>query len=158
MTPPGADAGTGRPLPAKLGITETASVALVDSPVGFEALLEPLPPGVTVTRSIRRGRRIDLIVCFSRQRRDLERRLGLLDTLGDDGVLWVAWPKRSSGVPTDLSDEVVRTSVLPTGWVDTKVCAIDATWSALRFVLRTERQGGRTRRHEPSRTRVGRTG
>lgn len=151
MTPVPVETGTGRSLPAKLGISGSMVVALVGSPAGFEALLEPLPPDATITRSLRRGRRIDLIVFFATARRDLERRLdGLLGALGDRGVLWVAWPKRASGVATDLSDEVVRAAVLPTGWVDTKVCAIDTTWSGLKFVLRAERRrperpGGRDR-------------
>jgi hypothetical protein len=128
---------------------------VIGEPSGVEALLDPLPPGVTVTRSLRRGRRIDLIVCFVTRRLDLERRLdALLDALGDAGVLWLAWPKKASGVPSDLSDDVVRATVLSTGWVDTKVCAIDATWSGLRFVLRSE-----LRRDHPgrstARTRIG---
>jgi hypothetical protein len=139
---PGADTGS-RSLAAKLGIADSMAVALVGGPPGIEGLLEPLPPRVTLQRSLGRGRKVDLIVCFATRCRDLERRLdGLLEVLGDDGVLWVAWPKKAFGVPTDLSDEVVRTSVLPTGWVDTKVCAIDATWSGLKFVRRKERRGG----------------
>jgi len=142
----GADTGSGRPVSAKLGITRPMSVALVGAPRDAGTLLAPLPPGVTVTRSLRRGGRVEMIVCFATARRDLERRLdALLEALGESGVLWIAWPKKASGVPTDLSDQVVRASVLPTGWVDTKVCALDATWSGLKFVLRpTLRSGGRS--------------
>ena len=138
MTPgAGAETGSGRPLPAKLGITGPMTVALIGGPPDADVLLGPLPPGVTVTRSLRRGRRVEMIVCFVTERRALERRLpGLLDGLGDHGTLWLAWPKKTSGVPSDLSDEVVRATVVPSGWVDTKVCAIDATWSGLKFVLR----------------------
>jgi hypothetical protein len=142
VTPGTPDTGSGRPVALKLGITESMVVALLGAPADAEQLLGPLPPGVTIAKTLRRGGAVDLIVCFCTSRRDLERRLdSLLDALDDDGVLWVAWPKRASGVPTDLSDQVVRTIVLPTGWVDTKVCAIDATWSGLKFLLRTERRG-----------------
>jgi hypothetical protein len=78
-------------------------------------------------------------VCFLSARRDLERRLaGLRRAIEPDGMLWVAWPKRASGVQTDLTEDVIRAVALPTGLVDTKVCAIDETWSGLRLVVRRE--------------------
>jgi hypothetical protein len=127
------------PLAAKLGIKADMSVALLWGPEGFADTLEPLPGGVKTHLSLRAGRRVELIVAFITWRGDLERHLHrLLGALGPDGVLWVAWPKKSSKVPTDVSDQVVRDVVLPTGWVDTKVCAIDATWSGLKMVLRRE--------------------
>jgi hypothetical protein len=59
-----------------------------------------------------------------------------MKALGDTGMLWVAWPKKASGVPTDLTENVLRDMLLPTGWVDTKVCAVDETWSGLKFLKR----------------------
>ena len=92
---------------------------------------------MTVRRQLRGP--LDLIVCFVTARRQLERRLtSLRAALDPAGMLWVAWPKRASGVRTDVSEDVVRDVVLPTGLVDTKVAAIDETWSGLRLVLRKE--------------------
>ena len=78
---------------------------------------------------------------FTTSRAELARRWGALsDAVGPTGAVWVAWPKRASGVVTDMTEHVVRDVVLPTGWVDTKVCAIDDTWSGLRCVLRRDRR------------------
>jgi hypothetical protein len=127
---------SGTPLPRKLGIRPDHRVALLRAPEGFEQhTLGELPPGVSV-RARARGP-LDVIVAFVRSAAELE--LGL-DTwpkaLDPTGGLWIAWPKRSSGVTTDLSDGLVREAGLATGLVDNKVCAIDATWSGLRFVVR----------------------
>lgn len=79
----------------------------------------------------------DVIVCFVRSRSELERRLpALLGARAARGTIWIAWPKKSSGLETDLRDGVVRETVLKAGLVDNKVCAIDETWSGLRFVAR----------------------
>jgi hypothetical protein len=128
---------SGTPLPKKLGIKEEARVALVAAPPGFERELDPLPPGARVSRRL--GKRIDVIVFFTKSRRELERRfLALAKALDPAGGLWIAWPKRSSGVDTDLTENGIREVGLPTGLVDNKVCAIDETWSGLRFVIRKE--------------------
>jgi hypothetical protein len=127
---------SGTPLPAKLGIKPGATIALLNAPAGFDDLLVPLP-AVSVRRRL--GGRFDVIVCFLDRRRDLERRIeSLRPALQPDGGLWLAWPKRSSAIATDLDENVLREVVLPTGLVDNKVCAIDATWSGLRFVWRRE--------------------
>ena len=130
---------SGTALPTKLGIKPGATVALLNAPPGFEEQLGPLP-----SASVRRrlGGRFDVIVCFLGRRRDLERRIdSLRAALQPDGGLWLAWPKRSSGVATDLDENALREVVLSTGLVDNKVCAIDATWSGLRFVWRRELRG-----------------
>jgi hypothetical protein len=81
----------------------------------------------------------DLVVFFTPARRELERRLeALRRAIEPDGMLWIAWPKRASGVTTDMTEDVVRDVALPTGLVDTKVCAIDDTWSGLKLVVRRE--------------------
>jgi hypothetical protein len=113
------------------------TVVAVDAPDGFTALLDPLPAGVRWKRPVRPP--ADLVVAFFTARADLERRWATLTVAaGATGTVWVAWPKKASGVPTDLTEQVFRDVILPTGWVDTKVCAIDATWSGLKFVLRRE--------------------
>lgn len=127
------------PLLRKLGIGENSTLALLRAPIG---VLGELPPGVR-TKTQARGR-ADVVVSFFTARRQLEQSL---DSLGPmifpEGGLWIAWPKRTSGVETDLSDNVIRDVVLPLGLVDNKVCAINATWSGLRFVWRRDRRGDR---------------
>jgi hypothetical protein len=128
---------SGTPLPKKLGFKPGMTAVYVDAPEGFDELLGQLPDGVTVRRQLRGP--LDLIVCFVTARRDLERRLPRLRAaLQPAGMLWIAWPKRASGVPTDMTEDVVRDVALPTGLVDTKVAAIDDTWSGLRLVVRKE--------------------
>ncbi|HEY5428074.1 MAG TPA: DUF3052 domain-containing protein [Solirubrobacteraceae bacterium] len=132
----GAPAGhTGTPLVRKLGIKPEARVGLIGAPAGFDEVLGELPPGVTVRRRV--PGTFDVIVAFATRRADLERRLpALTAALDHAGGLWVAWPKRSSGVTSDLGDGPVRELGLAAGLVDNKVCAIDETWSGLRFVYR----------------------
>ena len=128
---------SGTPLPRKLGIKEGSTVAFPGAPPEFAAALGGLPDAVTV-----RGRAtgsLDVVVAFFRHRDRLERRLEALSTtIFPAGGLWIAWPKRASGVPTDLTEDVVRELGLALGLVDNKVCAIDATWSGLRLVHRRE--------------------
>lgn len=126
---------SGTPLTRKLGIKPGARLALVNAPEGFEAVLGELPDGVALSRRLR-GRR-DVIVAFFVRHAELERRLpALRGALEPDGGLWLAWPKRSSGVETDVSETDVRELGLAAGLVDNKICAIDETWSGLRFVYR----------------------
>jgi hypothetical protein len=126
---------SGTPLPKKLGIKEGHRVALVDAPDQIDELLRDLPPAVTVLRSARAP--IDVVLWFVTERRVLERRLpDLADRLDRAGGLWICWPKKASGVPTDVTEQVVRDAALALGLVDNKVCAVDETWSALRIVYR----------------------
>jgi hypothetical protein len=121
-------------LPRKLGITEGTRVLLDGSPDGF--VLAPLPPDVVLHR--RAGRDpYDVIVTFSTELAHLARRWSALHArTTKPGALWVAWPKRAAKVPTDLDENVVRDFGLANGRVDVKVCAIDQTWSGLKFVIR----------------------
>jgi len=146
---PGTGAGySGTPLPRKLGIKDGSRVVLVDAPDGFGPELDPLPDGVRLIRGLRRPERsgsandgpdYDLAVVFVTSRHDLARRFPEVEArLPPAGALWVAWPKRSSGVATDLTEDVLREVCLPLGWVDTKVCAVTDVWSGLKFVLRRE--------------------
>ena len=122
-------------LPTKLGITEGSRVALVGAPRGFEAELAPLPPGVRMLKQPRSN--LDVVVFFVTRRAELTRRFPrLAAVLHCDGGLWVAWPKRTAGVATDLCERDVREVGLASGLVDNKVCAVDDVWSSLRFVYR----------------------
>jgi hypothetical protein len=126
---------TGTPLAKKLGMKAGAEVALVGSPRGFPAALDPLPEGIRV-HSRPRGE-LDVIVFFASQRSELDRRFrGLARTLADAGGLWVAWPKKSSAIESDLSFEEVQRVGLEAGLVDNKSCSIDQDWQAVRFVYR----------------------
>lgn len=135
MSPPG-PGYSDTILSRKLGIKPGANLALVNAPDGFDVTLGELPPGVVVRR-LAQGTGFDVIVAFCQRRADVERGLrGWLMALDEAGGLWIAWPKRASGIETDLGDGVVRELGLAVGLVDNKVCAIDATWSGLRFVYR----------------------
>ncbi|MET0627851.1 MAG: DUF3052 domain-containing protein [Acidimicrobiia bacterium] len=126
---------SGTPLPRKLGIGEGARVAIVAPPAGFDGVLGALPSGVQV-RHQARGR-LDVIVFFVTRRAELARRFpAFARALEPSGGLWVAWPKKTSGVATDLGFDVVQTVGLDHGLVDNKVCAINGSWSGLRFVYR----------------------
>ena len=133
----GGQAGySGTPLPTKLGIKPGHRVLLAAAPAGFE--LGPLP-GVEVHHVPEQAgsAAYDVVLLFVTRRRDPLARLdGLRARLTPAGGLWVVWPKRASGVPSDLDENVLRDVVLPTGMVDNKVCAVDQTWSGLRFVVR----------------------
>lgn len=137
---------SGTPLVKKLGIKEEARLALLGEPDGFDGVLGPLPPGVEV-RTRAQGT-FDVVLCFLTARRELDRRFpSLMRALDPDGGLWVAWPKRASGVPTDVTEDVVREVALAHGLVDNKVCAIDDVWSGLRVVYRVaDRPGLRSRK------------
>ena len=125
---------SGTPLPKKLGIKPGQRVALLGAPDGFE--LE-LPEDATVKR--RAGGKADVILSFHTARAELERRLPALRAMMEPAAgLWIAWPKRASKLPTDLTEDVLREIALPTGLVDNKVCAVDEVWSGLRLVIRLE--------------------
>jgi hypothetical protein len=126
---------SGTPLVKKLGIKEDHRVAFPQAPGGFTDLLGEMPDGVTI-RSRARGP-LDVIVFFTESRSELERRLPALRRAMDPAAgLWIAWPKRSSGVETDMTEDVARELGLANRLVDNKVCAIDETWSGLRLVIR----------------------
>ena len=128
---------SGTPLVRKLGIAAGQTVALLGAPAGFRELLSPLPPGITFVSRLSPG--VDVAHLFVSRRVELTRRLPALRLrLRDDGVLWVSWPKMTSGVPTDVSENIIRQVALPIGLVDVKVCAVDETWSALKLVIRRE--------------------
>jgi hypothetical protein len=127
---------SGTPLPKKLGFKPGMTAAFLDAPEELDGLLGELE-GVTVKRSLRGA--ADIVLCFVTARRELERRAGRLhEAIAPDGMVWVCWPKRASKVPTDMTEDVVRDVLLPTGLVDVKVAAVDETWSGLKLVVRRE--------------------
>jgi hypothetical protein len=131
---------SGTPLAKKLGIKDGHVVALIDAPDHAAELLDPLPDAVELRHSARGA--ADVSVVFCADRRAFERRLSQLWARAfPDRAVWIAWPKKSSDAFIDLTEDHVRETVLPLGLVDVKVCAIDATWSGLKIVVRKELRG-----------------
>ena len=125
---------SGTPLIRKLGIKHDSTVVLLGAPDGFDRTLGELPAAAKLRR-INSGYR-DLTIWFVRSRAELRRKLpAILRSLRDSG-LWVAWPKKASPIESDLTEDILREEILPTGYVDHKVCAIDDDWSGLRFAKR----------------------
>ena len=130
---------SGTPLAAKLGIKTGTALLAVGAPADYLDLLAPVPDGVAFASRL--TVRIDLIHVFSTSRRTLAAFLGRARRdMRDDAAIWVSWPKKAAAVPTDLTEAVVRELALPLGLVDIKVCAVDATWSALKLVVRREQR------------------
>jgi Protein of unknown function (DUF3052) len=124
-----------RSLSEKLGIKAGHRIAFVAAPKGFDATLGPLPAGVRRARELRGT--IDLIVMFAGDAAGLSRKLtSAKRAISPGGMLWVCWPKKTSGVVTDVDESFVREIGLAAGLVDVKICAVDATWSGLKFVYR----------------------
>jgi hypothetical protein len=127
------------PLPVKLGIGEGDEVAAIGAPDQFEHLLGELPDVASFHTSLADDARYDVIIAFMTERAELEDELPLLRArMAPACGLWIAFPKRASKVPTDMSDHVIREIALPTGLVDNKICAIDQIWTAVRLVIRRE--------------------
>jgi hypothetical protein len=128
---------SGTPLPKKLGITGAKRFATKHAPDDFAETLGELPPEADWMLQVRPG--LDVVVAFYTRRATMVREWPKLTAaVHPDGTVWIAWPKRASKVSTDITEDVLRDEFLPTGWVDNKVCAIDETWSGLRFALRRE--------------------
>ena len=127
---------SGTPLARKLGICEGDRLVLLRDPGQALELLAPLPEGVRVVRRLAAA---DVLLFFTTARAELVTRITRLgEAVFPDGACWIAWPKRTSKVPTDMTEDVVRDVALPLGLVDNKVCAVDETWSGLRLVWRKE--------------------
>jgi hypothetical protein len=128
---------SGTPLVQKLGFKSGMKAAILGAPDGFDDTLGALPDGVTVARRLGQGK--DMVILFVTERAVLSKRLDALRAaIAPDGMVWVAWPKKAAKMQTDVTEDVVRAVVLPTGLVDVKVCAIDETWSGLKIVIRKE--------------------
>jgi hypothetical protein len=145
MSSPDPAGYSGTPLPKKLGIKPGHRIRLIGAPEGFGRTLGELPGSVHVVPSEDDGAaRLDLVLFFTDSAEALRARFdALAASLVAAGMLWVAWPKKASKVPTDLTEDVVRAIALERGMVDVKVCAIDATWSGLKLVYRLADRAGR---------------
>ena len=125
---------SGKPLIQKLGLKEGQILKPVGAPEGHADWIEPLPPGAVVDPAAGKA---DLVHLFVRDRADLERGAApALAAVRPGGMLWVSWPKKSSPLFRDLTEDGLREVLLPTGWVDVKVCAVSADWSGLKFLKR----------------------
>jgi hypothetical protein len=135
VTNPAPAGYSGTPLARKLGLKAGMAVLLADAPAGYADTLQPLPEGLRfVTRA---DASVALVHAFFSRRADLAAALrGYREGLAPDAVLWVSWPKKAAKVPTDITEDVIRAEALPLGWVDVKVCAVDAVWSGLKLVVR----------------------
>src|SRR5450432_2621486 len=128
---------SGTPLAQKLGIKAGQKVAMIGGPASYRKLLAPLPDMVSFATKIEPGS--TFIHLFVSERKTLEKELKRLrKPIADTGILWVSWPKKSSGVATDVTEDVIREVALPLGFVDVKVCAVDKTWSGLKLMIRRE--------------------
>jgi hypothetical protein len=127
---------SGTPLPAKLGIEEGSVVAFVAAPSAFADVLGELPPGARISP---KAKDLDVAIVFVLRAAELfDKFSSAAARAKPDGSVWIAWPKKTSKVVTDMTEDEIRRQLLPTGWVDNKVCAIDEVWSGLRMVLRKE--------------------
>jgi hypothetical protein len=137
------DVYAGTPLPKKLGIKAGSTVVMIDAPVGFEATLGDLPEGVVVRRETQAPSDVtpasgEITLWFVRACADLQDHIGAMGGAARGGGLWIIWPKKASGVTSDLSQPLVRQIGLASGLVDFKVCSVDAIWTGLRFTRRSK--------------------
>jgi len=130
---------SGKPLAAKLGVAEGATVTTLSAPTDYKRLLEA-PAGVRFTSRLAPGAR--LVHVFSKSRANLEASLARIrKAMAPDGMVWVSWPKKSSGVATDITEDTIRDVAFPLGLVDIKVCAVSEVGSGLKLVIRKELRG-----------------
>lgn len=128
---------SGTPLPQKLGIKEGFTVCVRGAPQEYAGLVAPLPDGVRLATKV--TGRTDMVHIFASERARFSVELrAARKSLRDDAMIWASWPKKSSGVPTDITEDVVRELAFPLGLVDIKVCAVDDIWSGLKLVVRKE--------------------
>jgi hypothetical protein len=128
---------SGTPLARKLGIADGMVVTAIGAPKNYADLLAPLPPGARL--SSRAAAAPAFVHLFTSSRSELAERLeALRRRIPPDGTVWISWPKKASGVVTDVTEDVIRAVALPLGFVDVKVCAVDDTWSGLKLVIRKE--------------------
>lgn len=124
-------------LAAKLGIGDDTAMLVIGAPRHYAALLDPLPPGARIVK--RPPKQPSFVHVFSVSALTLASQLARLRrTIAQNGVVWVSWPKKASGVSSDLDENTVRDLALPLGFVDVKVCAVDDVWSGLKLVIRRE--------------------
>jgi hypothetical protein len=128
---------SGTPLAKKLGIKAGTILHAVQAPADYARLLDPLPENVTVTPKALDE--LDLVHVFTKKRSELVNLLNRYQSkIKQTGAIWVSWPKKTSGIPSEITEDTVREVALPLGLVDIKVCAVDDVWSGLKLVIRKE--------------------
>ena len=128
---------SGTPLPKKLGFKPGAAIVVIGQPKNYAELVSPLPSGARIVSRL--PKQPEFVHLFTAARTELAKHLTRLRTMvAPDAMVWVSWPKRASGVTTDITEDVIRAVALPLGFVDVKVCAVDETWSGLKLVIRSE--------------------
>jgi hypothetical protein len=128
---------SGKPLASKLGIGPGAKVVTIDAPRDYRELVSPLPEEARITSTLARG--ASFVHLFATSRQTLETRLEQVrKVMAEDAVLWVSWPKKTSGVTSDITEDVIRELAFPRGLVDIKVCAVSEVWSGLKLMIRKE--------------------
>ena len=132
---------SGTPLPSKLGFKAGSRIWPIDAPKGYQELVRPLPPTAKLVASLTAD--TDVVHVFATERAALEKTLqSLRARIAETAAVWVSWPKKSSGVATDITEDTIRQVALPMGYVDIKICAVDETWSGLKLVIRKELRKG----------------
>jgi len=126
---------SGTPLPQKLGIKPGLMVVTINAPANYRRLLGQIPDSVTFSERLKSGS--SFVHLFTSRRSEMQKKMSILrDKISDNGAIWVSWPKKSSGISTDVTEDVIREIALPLGFVDIKVCAVDETWSGLKLMIR----------------------
>lgn len=127
----------GRPLVDKLGLKPGDRVKVCNAPADYQAMITPVPEGLVVSEDL--SGEVDVWHLFTDSRAELEHMIPLcLREISRDGMIWVSWPKKASGVPSEINDNDIRTVARPLGLVDVKVCAVDDVWSGLKLMIRKE--------------------
>ena len=133
---------SGTPLPQKLGIKPGLTVVAINPPANYRRLLGQIPDSVTFSERLKSGS--SFVHLFTSRRSEMQKKMSILrDKISDNGAIWVSWPKKSSGISTDVTEDVIREIALPLGFVDIKVCAVDETWSGLKLMIRRENRKSR---------------
>jgi len=133
---------SGTPLPQKLGIKPGLMVVTINAPANYRRLLGQIPDSVTFSERLKSGS--SFVHLFTSRRSEMQKKMSILrDKISDNGAIWVSWPKKSSGISTDVTEDVIREIALPLGFVDIKVCAVDETWSGLKLMIRRENRKSR---------------
>ena len=128
---------SGTPLPQKLGIKPGLTVVTINAPANYRRLLGQIPDSVTFSERLKSGS--SFVHLFTSRRSEMQKKMSILrGKISDNGAIWVSWPKKSSGISTDVTEDVIREIALPLGFVDIKVCAVDETWSGLKLMIRRE--------------------
>jgi len=126
---------SGTPLPQKLGIKPGLTVVAINPPANYRRLLGQIPDSITFSERLKSGS--SFVHLFTSRRSEMQKKMSILrDKISDNGAIWVSWPKKSSGISTDVTEDVIREIALPLGFVDIKVCAVDETWSGLKLMIR----------------------